>query len=81
MKVASKQCHAGKFKDEKVDLKYDTLDQAQDNCKIIEDCAGVYDEDCDGKDSFKLCPKDSIHPATLSSCAYYKLGEYYSHPS
>ena len=75
MKVKKKQCKKGTFGDDRLGETYKTLDQAMDVCKFLSNCVAVYDELCDNKDGFKICPSGSMTHATSDSCSYYKLGK------
>ena len=74
MKIQHKQCKNANFKDDLLDIYYQDLSEAMDVCRNLSTCAGVYDQDCDDKGLYKLCPKGSIHRAILPSCAHYKFG-------
>ena len=77
MKIQHKQCKSAKFKDDLLDIYYQDLSEAMDVCRNLSNCAGVYDQDCDDKGLYKLCPKGSIHRAILPSCAHYKFGNFF----
>ena len=52
---------------------FETLDEAQSECKRSKQCKGVLDIDCDGQSSY-LCPQNSTasSKSVIDSCIYEK---------
>ena len=75
MKVKHKQCYHDKSGNTNKAPKFENLTEAIENCTLDSNCMAVYDRNCDNKEEFQVCPKNTMH-TTMDSCAYYKLGTY-----
>ena len=51
---------------------YSTLESAQTACSSDIHCKAVYDEHCDNKDTFHLCPVTATLQSSQNSCVYEK---------
>ena len=64
-KVAQKHCHGNKYA-----KTYDTIKSAKEACVALAGrCSGVYDINCDGAGSYKLCKPGPFKPSE-KSCVY-----------
>ena len=50
------------------------LDLALNDCQRIDECVGIYDENCDGKGEFEVCEDERkiSNGLILGSCIYSK---------
>ena len=49
-----------------------TMQDAKLVCLEDSKCIGVYDQHCDGENSFSLCPREHDLESSTSSCTYIK---------
>ena len=68
-KIENKHCFSNKYGS------YDTLAEAKVACGRDGNCSAAYDENCNNKAPFYLCPKSSSpEHSSLLSCLYQKTG-------
>ena len=52
---------------------FETLEEAQNECKTSKQCKGVLDTDCKGQEKYYLCSETQESNSTFDSCVYRKF--------
>ena len=65
-----------KYKDCPIDRygSYSTFELAKKECSLTSTCGSVFDNKCDDKAPFSLCPSKAYFITSTKSCLYEKQG-------